>query len=209
MDQLVMSMKQNNNKIEIFGEDNQGLQVILSPHEGIVINKQLLSYFTPDIKCFSYVKFQNNIIEKSSELSEIEYEKITSEDLEYYYNDTNSLQYLGLSNYGKILKVNIFLYKLVFINHKYLIAFDSNIHLYALPRIKKLYLEEFVPIIKKRFLLNDYNSRKIIFDKLFTFYYCSYDSKACISSNSSLLNNSYAYLQSPSKFYIKLLMIIN
>lgn len=210
MEGFVYISEKNPNNTTIIGTDNQGLQAIIPPGlKGIFIKYDLLAYHSENLSKIHYSELESdeylkeiaktNFIQTNLDSLAFKCEKSKSNDFVYFYNKTNEIQYLGLGYTGKIMKINVELTGHLYINHRFIIAFDDIVDLFKFPKLDEFLLDFFVPSGKMSYFINDYSNRKAIMNENFTFYYPHYKQLNPLTNlkNPWFLDNN-VYLQSES-----------
>ena len=91
--------------ISVIGNEVQSLQVVLKNNESLIINSNYLSYVSSiNLQETQYNKI-NNLISHSND------NKANNTNYVRLKNTNNSIEYIGLSHLGKIIKIKRLLYK--------------------------------------------------------------------------------------------------
>jgi hypothetical protein len=212
MEGFVLTTSKNPINTTILGTENQGLQIILPPGlNGIYIKNELISYHSENISLINYCeierdKYMKEALKEPNDKSNLEtlgttFKIVKPNDYVYCYNKTNNIQYIGAASTGKIMKIILEVEKYLYINRRFIVAFDGTINLYKSQEYDNYLLNLFAPPSKISYLINDYPSRKATMNENYCFYYpCNL--KQTISFSDLYFPNflDSIYLQSPSKF---------
>ena len=109
--------------ISIIGNEVQSLQVVLKNNESLIINSNYLSYVSSiNLQETQYNKI-NNLISNSNDnkANNINYIRLK--------NTNNTMEYIGLSHLGKIIKINQLLYKDLMIREDCILCFNESLNL--------------------------------------------------------------------------------
>ena len=109
--------------INVIGDGIQSLQVVLKKNESLIINSQYLSYVSSmNLQETQYNKI-NNLIPNSNE------NKANNTNYIRLKNINNTIEYIGLSHLGKIIKINPLLYKDLMIREDCILCFNESLNL--------------------------------------------------------------------------------
>ena len=109
--------------INVIGDGIQSLQVVLKKNESLIINSQYLSYVSSmNLQETQYNKI-NNLIPNSND------NKANNTNYIRLKNINNTIEYIGLSHLGKIIKINPLLYKDLMIREDCILCFNESLNL--------------------------------------------------------------------------------
>ena len=109
--------------INVIGDGIQSLQVVLKKNESLIINSQYLSYVSSmNLQETQYNKI-NNLIPNSND------NKANNTNYIRLKNLNNTIEYIGLSHLGKIIKINPLLYKDLMIREDCILCFNESLNL--------------------------------------------------------------------------------
>ena len=109
--------------INVIGDGIQSLQVVLKKNESLIINSQYLSYvYSMNLQETQYNKI-NNLIPNSND------NKANNTNYIRLKNINNTIEYIGLSHLGKIIKINPLLYKDLIIREDCILCFSESLNL--------------------------------------------------------------------------------
>ena len=109
--------------ISVIGNEVQSLQVVLKNNESLIINSNYLSYVSSiNLQETQYNKI-NNLISHSND------NKANNTNYVRLKNTNNSIEYIGLSHLGKIIKINPLLYKDLIIREDCILCFNESLNL--------------------------------------------------------------------------------
>ena len=109
--------------ISIIGNEVQSLQVVLKNNESLIINSHYLSYVSSmNLQETQYNKI-NNLISHSND------NKANNTNYIRLKNTNNTIEYIGLSHLGKIIKINPLLYKDLIIREDCILCFNESLNL--------------------------------------------------------------------------------
>ena len=109
--------------INVIGDGIQSLQVVLKKNESLIINSQYLSYVSSmNLQETQYNKI-NNLIPNSND------NKANNTNYIRLKNINNTIEYIGLSHLGKIIKINPLLYKDLIIREDCILCFNESLNL--------------------------------------------------------------------------------
>ena len=109
--------------ISVIGNEVQSLQVVLKNNESLVINSNYLSYVSSmNLQETQYNKI-NNLIPNSND------NKANNTNYIRLKNINNTIEYIGLSHLGKIIKINPLLYKDLMIREDCILCFNESLNL--------------------------------------------------------------------------------
>src|SRR5690606_16383290 len=87
-------------------------------------------YLSPNLEQTEYNKIINIKEKENSDKKDLPGTLIKNSNLVKLKNTKSNFEYIGLYNGGKIMQINPFLYKDLFIRYDSLVAFTDNIELY-------------------------------------------------------------------------------
>ena len=109
--------------INVIGDGIQSLQIVLKKNESLIINSQYLSYVSSmNLQETQYNKI-NNLIPNSND------NKANNTNYIRLKNINNTIEYIGLSHLGKIIKINPLLYKDLMIREDCILCFNESLNL--------------------------------------------------------------------------------
>ena len=142
----------------IIGEESQTIQIVLHKNEKININKKyLLSASSQDLKENIYKN--NNIISipDSNNESNKDLKKVDSPLIINLKNINSNLEYICLSNGGKIMKIIPSFYNNLYLRLDCILAFNNGIDLYSNKKI-----DDEMNIILKTYFFSQNNIRYLL-----------------------------------------------
>ena len=109
--------------INVIGNEVQSLQIVLKNNESLIINSHYLSYVSSmNLQETQYNKI-NNLISNSNNY------KANNTNYIRLKNINNTIEYIGLSHLGKIIKINPLLYKDLIIREDCILCFSESLNL--------------------------------------------------------------------------------
>ena len=109
--------------INVIGNEVQSLQIVLKNNESLIINSHYLSYVSSmNLQETQYNKI-NNLISNSNNY------KANNTNYIRLKNINNTIEYIGLSHLGKIIKINPLLYKDLIIREDCILCFNESLNL--------------------------------------------------------------------------------
>ena len=109
--------------INVIGNEVQSLQIVLKNNESLIINSNYLSYVSSiNLQETQYNKI-NNLISNSND------NKANNTNYIRLKNTNNTIEYIGLSHLGKIIKINPLLYKDLIIREDCILCFSESLNL--------------------------------------------------------------------------------
>lgn len=152
MEKLVNLIAAQSKRDHILGENQQGLQLLIQPNEGVIAKQDLVSYHSPDLEeFFSDTKHAlETLLEESKSgpeaaknLNSADFANlgsgklVASKNYIKYINTSKELQYIGISSAGKVMVIDPNIYGSFFVRSSKVIAYGTNIQLFSLPEINK------------------------------------------------------------------------
>jgi hypothetical protein len=150
MESIIANLELNDN-FTITGEKDQVLQLLLKKNESIICKKNDIYYLSSNmIEETQYYKIlsvkEKNLNTHSTENQNQDKHahpinlgvQLKNSNLVRLKNVKNNFEYVGLYNAGKILTINPFIYKELFIRYDTLLAFTDSIEFYENKQITKI-----------------------------------------------------------------------
>jgi hypothetical protein len=116
-----------NDTYSLIGDKDQILQIIIKKYDGIVFKKQNL-YYMSSTELEECLYHNLNSLVNSTETHPLGI-RVKDNNLIRLKNQKSTFEYLGIYGGGRIMKVNPFLYKDLFVRYDCLIAFTENLYL--------------------------------------------------------------------------------
>ena len=116
------------NSINIIGNESQTIHVTLKKNEKININKNYILYASSENLDEIIYKNVDSLIRQHTDLNS-NLQKLDNESIVRLKNKENTIEYIGLSKGGKIMKITPFLYKNLYIKVENILLFNDGIEL--------------------------------------------------------------------------------
>lgn len=127
MEALLSNNIERSKSISILGDNHQVFQIILRKNESIIVNSFYICYSSsPLLEEISYDEVNSLVNFNSSNLDRNE-KKVSDKNIIRLRNKSNSIEYIGLTKGGKLMKISPLLYNNLFIRLDALIAFSDNL----------------------------------------------------------------------------------
>ena len=114
----------------VVGNNIQSLQIVLKYYEGLIINSQYLTYVSSNLLEETQYSKINNLINSYNQ-------KANCNNYIRLKNKNNSIEYIGLTHLGKIIKINPLLYNDLIIREDSILCFNETLNLIEDDEIKK------------------------------------------------------------------------
>jgi hypothetical protein len=141
METLIANLEINDN-YTITGEKDQVVQLLLKKNEGIICKKQNIYYLSSNqMEETQYSKIVS-MKEKNKDKDKHDHPcpgiQLQNSNLVRLKNTKNNFEYIGIYNGGKVMTINPFLYKELFIRYDTLLAFTDTLELYEDRKITRM-----------------------------------------------------------------------